>query len=113
MTSPAVIALLEAVPELAPRYLELVAACDDDPGLAPTLTELADVVASALDAAPPATDVVRRAADALEAVLAGPAGGDVADEVVGAFFEELSPADARRLRPYLGRTTRRMLATDA
>jgi hypothetical protein len=113
-------ALVDAVPEFAPAYVDLVEACGDDPGEPLVLVELADFIADRLAAVETETDVLRRAAAAVEACVAGvdpsvsafaPDDGGVLEMVAGAFFDSFSPEDRRRLLPWLGPGSRALLET--
>ena len=104
---PELVTILEAAPEFAPRYLELVAAVDGDPGPAAAFAELADFAAEL-------AVTIDRYRPALTRILAGVE--EVADrsadaeELVGwAFLDALSPDDLRRLEPWFGPATRAVL----
>jgi len=99
--------LLEAVPEFADRFLELVADADDDPGTAAALTELAEYAAGlALDLERSRPVLVR----CLEAVESAARRSDEAAELVAwAFLDSLAPADRARLAPWFGARTRALL----
>ncbi len=101
---PAVLALLDAVPEFGPTYLALVAAFDDDPGGPVVFTELAEFVADRLDALEGELPVLLRALAAVEAVAG--LGGAAGDLVAYAFLDSLSPDERRIIGPLLGEATR-------
>lgn len=99
--------VLEAAPECADRYLELVESTDGDPGAAAVFVELAEYVGALVAG-------IERFRPALERCLAGvdrvaESSVDAEDLVVWAFFDNLSPDDVRRLGPWLGPQTRALL----
>ena len=107
MIDPEVTILLKALPEFTPAYMELVAACDDDPGAAVVLTGLADFVSSLAESIDRNSPVLDRALAGVETVASGTPDAD--DLVAGAFLESLSPDDIRRLRPRFGPITTELL----
>ncbi|HZU78788.1 MAG TPA: hypothetical protein VE991_02635 [Acidimicrobiales bacterium] len=103
---PEVEVLLDRVPEFAPRYLELVAAFDDDPGAAAAFTELADMVALWAEDPSGAGAVLHRAMAAVEEVASTSVD---AEEVVGwCFLDSLDDEDLDALEPWMGAATRRL-----
>jgi hypothetical protein len=99
--------LLEAAPEFVDRYLDLVEAADGDPGAAAAFTELADYVASLADQAERHRPVLLRCLAGVESVATL---SDEARELVAwAFLDSLSPDDRRRLAPWFGPSTCRLL----
>lgn len=104
MSTADVIRILEAAPEFAPRYLELVEAADGDPGPAVVLEELADHVAALLRRVAGVEASLARCLAAVEEVAR--ASGDAEELVVWGFLDHLSPDDLRRLGPWLGTATR-------
>ncbi len=100
----AVIALLLAVPELAPAYLELADAADDDPGSAAAFSALADLVADTVADGAGHQDLLRRIADAVEATAVH--APDAEELVVWSFLDELPPDTLAALVPVLGPRTR-------
>ena len=96
-------ALVTGLPEFAPRYLDLVAGCDDDPGGPLVLMGLADFVAERLVALESERSVLERALRLVEHLIEGSDDPEGASELVGlAFFDCFSPDDRRRLVPWLG-----------
>jgi hypothetical protein len=105
-------ALVSGLPEFVPRYLDLVAGCDDDPGGPLILMGLADFVAERLVAFEAERAVLDRALGLVEHVIDGSDDPDGASELVGlAFFDSFSPDDRRRLAPWLGARSRLALET--
>lgn len=102
------VALLEAVPEFAPWYLELVVAADDDPGIEVAL----DAFAEFLNGPDLDGGLALRCAAALEAVAAAAGDDETAEELVGwSCLDAVTDAGLDRLRPHLGPRLRRILAT--
>jgi hypothetical protein len=96
-------ALVSGLPEFVPRYLDLVAGCDDDPGGPLILMGLADFVAERLVAFEAERAVLDRALGLVEHLIDGSDDPDGAAELVGlAFFDSFSPDHRRRLAPWLG-----------
>jgi hypothetical protein len=99
--------VLEAAPEFADRYLDLVEAADGDPGAVAAFVELAEYVAALVAQ-------IERYRPALERCLAGvervaESSEDAEELILWAFFENLSLDDVRRLGPWLGPRTRALL----
>jgi hypothetical protein len=95
--------VLRDLPEFVPRYLELAAACDDDPGEPLILTELAEFVASRLAVIGSAGSALQRALELVEALVGDREGDDTGRELVGyAFFDHFTVEDRRLLTPRLG-----------
>jgi hypothetical protein len=96
-------ALVSGLPDFAPRYLALVAGCDDDPGGPLVLMGLADFVAERLVAFDWERTVLERALGLVEHLIECSDDPDGASELIGlAFFDSFSPDDRRRLVPLLG-----------
>jgi hypothetical protein len=107
-----VAALSSGLPEFVPHYLDLVAACDDDPGGPVILMGLADFVAERLVAFEAERAVLDRALGLVEHLIDDSNDPDGAAELVElAFLDSFSPDDRRRLAPWLG--ARSMLALEA
>ncbi len=104
---PEVAAVLEAVPDFVPRYLDLAEAADDEPGAAETLTELADYVADLVGQLEHYRPALARCLDAIEA-MAG-VSPDTDELIEGAFLDSLSPDDVVALSPLFGPHTLALL----
>jgi hypothetical protein len=102
-----VVVLLEAVPEFADRYLELVAAADGDPGAAVALSELADYVGGLVAEVERYRPVLDRCLEAVESVAAR--SDDSAELVAWAFLDSLAPEERRRMTGWFGPRTRALL----
>lgn len=104
---PEVEMVLRAVPEFVPQVLRLVASADGDPGGPAAFGELADYVAGLVSEIERSRPVLARAMAGVELVAAS---SEEAEELVGwAFLDSLSPDDLRRLDPWMGPATRRLL----
>jgi hypothetical protein len=91
------------LPEFVPRYLELAAACDDDPGEPLILTELAEFVAGRLAIIGTAGSALQRALRLVEALIGDRDDDEPGKELVGfAFFDHFTVEDRRLLTPRLG-----------
>lgn len=104
---PDVVTILDAVPEYAERYLDLVEVVDGDPGPAAAFAELAEWAAELVLG-------LERYRPTLVQVLACVEDlarhSEDAEELVGwAFLDGLSPDDLRRLEPWFGTATRAIL----
>jgi hypothetical protein len=108
-------ALLDRVPEFAPRVVALVKEHDDDPGEPMVLIELADFIAPRLDAITTERLVVEAAMAFVETLLNARANDEVGAELFGAaFFDSFTPEDHHRLAPWLGPRARALMdALDA
>jgi hypothetical protein len=106
---PAVVTVLDGVPEFVPVVRALIEECDDDPGGAVVLTELAEFVAGQVaGGGDPA--VVERALAAVETVArSGPDGARLA---AAAFLDRLADPDRSQLAPWMGPRTRALLDDD-
>lgn len=102
-----VVVLLEAVPEFAERYLELVASADGDPGAAVALSELADYVGGLVAELERYRPVLDRCLGAVESVAAS--SDDSAELVAWAFLDSLAPDERRRMTDWFGPRTRALL----
>jgi hypothetical protein len=101
---PEVSSLLAAVPEFAPRYLELVEQADGHVGAAVAFEELADFAADLAVQVEAFRPVLERIMAGVEAVAIS---SPDAEEIVGwSFLESLCPDDVVRLRPAMGPRTR-------
>ncbi|MGH9019352.1 MAG: hypothetical protein ACRDY1_16515 [Acidimicrobiales bacterium] len=107
MIEPEVVIVLEAAPDFAGRYRQLLEAADDDPGAAVVFAELAEFVASLAAEMDRLRPGLERCLAAVEAVAEQ--SEDAEDLVVWSFFDNLSPDDIGRLGPWLGPATRRLL----
>ena len=102
--------IVQVLPEFVPRYLELVAACDDDPGEPLVLTELAEFVAGRLALITTEEATVARAIDLVEALVDAHRGDRAAGEpVADAFFDSFTIEHRRYLAPRLGPLSLRLL----
>jgi hypothetical protein len=91
------------LPEFVPRYLELAAACDDDPGEPLVLAELAEFVATRLAVIGTEGSALSRALGLVEALVGARDGDETGAELVGyAFFDHFTVEDRRILTPRLG-----------
>jgi hypothetical protein len=107
MPEPEVETILRAAPEFADQYLALVEAADGDPGAALAFEELADFAAGLALQVERYRPVLLRTMTGVEQVALR---SEDAEELVGwAFLESLSPDDLRRLAPWIGPATRRLL----
>lgn len=104
---PEVTTVLGRVPEFAGRYRSLVRAADGDPGAAVVFEDLAEFVGVLLglvDRAEPCLTELMRAVEQVAAT------SPEAEELVGgAFLDNLSPDQLRRLTWCMGRRTRAIL----
>jgi hypothetical protein len=103
---PDVVVLLEVVPEFIPTYRSLLEAFDDDPEGPVVFTELADFVSDRLGHLDSPT-VLDRVLAVVESVVLDDVDGS--ELVAYAFLDSLSPDDRRRIVPWLGPATRRLL----
>jgi len=95
--------VLEAVPEFADRYLDLVDAADDDPGAAATFTELAEFVLVISQGPEAPSGPISRCFAGVERVAGE---SRRAEELVGwCFLEGLGPEHVERFAPWMGRKT--------
>ncbi len=102
--------ILADLPEFAPRYLELVAACDDDPGEPLVLAELAEFVAGRLAALTAEEATVARAIGLVEGLIDARRGDEVdCEPVTYAFFDSFTVEDRARLARWLGPHSLRLL----
>lgn len=109
MIDPEVHTILEAVPEFAARFVDLVEEMDGDPGGAAAFEALADFAAELALAVDRFSPVLERTMAGIEAVAGS---SPDAEELVGwAFLDSLSPDDLRRLGPWTGPATRRLIDT--
>lgn len=107
MIDPEVRTILQAVPEFADRFMELVEQVDGDPGGVAAFEALADFAAGLALEVDRFSPVLERAMAGVEEVAGSSAD---AEELVGwAFLDSLSPDDLRRLGPWTGPATRRLL----
>jgi hypothetical protein len=104
---PVAVRVLQAVPELAPRYLALTEALDDDPGGVAVLAELADLVTERLGPLAEGAPVLERAFSVVESLAVSES--DPTELVGWAFLDALSPDELVQARPWLGPTTRQLL----
>jgi len=103
MIAPEVATVLEAVPEFAERFLELVESVDGDPGAPAAFTELADFVASLVSSPDSPIPLLARCLAGVEKVARE---SNDADELVGwSFLDSLCPEDLRRVSPWMGPRT--------
>jgi hypothetical protein len=95
--------LLEAVPEFADRYLDLVRSADDDPGAAAAISELAEFVTVLAQDPGCSPDLMSRCFAGVERVAAE---SEDAEELVGwCFLEGIGPEQVERFGPWLGQKT--------
>jgi hypothetical protein len=104
---PVAVRVLLAVPELAPRYLALSEALDDDPGGVAVLSELADLVTECLGPLTEGAPVLERAFTVVESLAVSEP--DPTELVGWAFLDSLSPDELAQSRPWLGPATRQLL----
>lgn len=98
-----VTALLEALPEFTPRYLELVHDADGDPGANEAFSELADFVSELSSGLEHFRPLLVRCLTAIEEVAGS---SDDAEELVGWCFLDYLSLDARRVViPWMGPST--------
>ena len=108
MIEPEVEKVLTAVPELSPRYIELVEAADDDPGAPAVFEELAVFVTEHLRSEAGAIDdaLVDRVLWAVESAAQGP---DAEELVSWSFLENLGEPELEELQGRMGRRTALLL----
>jgi hypothetical protein len=102
-------ALLQAVPEFTPRYLELVEEADGHPGSNEAFSELADFVAELASGLEQFRPLLVRCLSAIERVAVA---SEDAEELVGWCFLDYLSLDARRaVIRWLGPSTLSILET--
>ncbi len=99
--------ILDAVPEFADCYIDLVEAADGDPGAAMVFGELAWYVSDLTASVEPCRCLLQRCLAAVETVAH--ASADAQELVGGAFLDNLPPADLRSLMPWFGPHTAAMV----